>query len=532
MAGKVQPLLSVGDSGKRRKSAIRFHNAHGLLLDSLAEEADIQNSDRNFIEFREKLKTFQEIKATAPPEGLQGSLRSYQHESLCWFDFLKQFGFGGILADDMGLGKTIQVLSWLLLQKERKNKATALVVVPTSLIFNWEAEAERFCPQLKVLNYSGPGRKELETGFSEYDIILTTYGILRLDVEILKETKWDYLILDESQAIKNPDSQTAKAARILDADWKLCMTGTPLENKLDELWSQFNFINPGLLGFRKSFDDRFSKTIALGDEKQKELLQKLIRPFTLRRTKDQVTKDLPPKQESIIFCDMPPAQLKSYNKIRDHYRSEILAEVDQKGLGKSKMKVLEGLLRLRQAACHTALIGEKKSASGKLAELILNVQKIVAEGHKVLVFSQFTKFLKLIREEFESEGIEYEYLDGRTPLKTRKKRVTNFQSPDGPPVFCISLKAGGVGLNLTAADYVFIMDPWWNPAVESQAVDRTHRIGQTKNVFAYRFISTNSIDEKVVKLQDKKRDLAEILASGATSSVSKLTRKDLEELFS
>ncbi len=524
--------LSIGlaDSGRGKDAKLRFHSAHAMLLDELLDSAETKALPKKFADLRHRMRDFAGVTPPAPPQGLQGQLRPYQHEALGWLDFLAAFGFGGVLADDMGLGKTIQALSWLALKKERSAGGPTLVVAPTSLLFNWRDEAARFTPDLSVLTYAGLDRASLAEFFSEHDLVLTTYGLLRRDIEVLRLLRWSCLILDESQAIKNPDSQTAKAARILEADLRLCMTGTPLENRLDELWSQMHFLNPNMLGSRTGFDAKFGKPVAQGDEAARELLQRVIRPFVLRRTKEAVAKDLPEKQESLIRCDMSPGQAKVYARLRDHYRSEILAAVAAQGLNHSKIKVLEGLLRLRQAACHPELVGEN-AASGKLDELVRTLHEVVDEGHKALVFSQFTKFLALIRKRLEAEGLPYEYLDGRTPAKTRAQRVAAFQEPSGPPVFCISLKAGGVGLNLTAADYVFIMDPWWNPAVEAQAVDRTHRIGQDKKVFAYRLISADSIDEKVVKLQQEKRDLAEVLAQGSTSSLATLTREDLEALF-
>jgi superfamily II DNA or RNA helicase len=521
-------MLELGTAGRKKDQTLRFHTAHARLLDELLQECPDQ--PRDFLELRDRLKSFAGVTPPPPPLGFVGRLRPYQHDALGWFEFLASFGFGGILADDMGLGKTIQALAWMTLLKE-KGGGPHLVVGPTSLLFNWRDEAARFAPDLRVLIHAGQGRSGQKKLFQNHDLVLTTYGLLRRDVELLRKTKWTCLVLDESQAIKNPDSQTAKAARLLPAEHRLCLSGTPLENRLDELWSQMQFLNPGLLGSRQSFDARFVKPMAQGDTKACELLQHSIKPFVLRRTKEAVAKDLPDKQETIIRCEMPTAQAGIYERLHAHYRAEILAAVETKGIAQSQIKVLEGLLRLRQAACHPALVGDKDAGSGKLDELLRMVGDVVREGHKALVFSQFTKFLELIRKSFKEAGIEHEYLDGRTPLKSREKRVAAFQSPDGPPVFCISLKAGGVGLNLTAADYVFIMDPWWNPAVEAQAVNRAHRIGQDKNVFAYRLISQGTIDEKVLALQQEKKDLADTLMDGATSSIGALTREDLERLL-
>lgn len=522
-------LLDMGETGRRQDGVLRFHSAHAQLLDSLLDECPDQ--PRDFVAMRQKFKSFYGVTLPAPPTGLTGALRPYQREALGWFDFLAEFGFGGILADDMGLGKTVQALAWLLLFKERGGTGPSLVVGPTSLMFNWRDEAARFAPDLRVLTYTGQGRAGLEEQFQEHDLVLTTYGLLRRDVEVLRAVEWTCLILDESQAIKNPDSQTAKAARVLRSGHRLCLSGTPLENRLGELWSQMQFLNPGLLGSRKGFETRFTRPLAQGDAQARDLLQRSIRPFMLRRTKEAVAGDLPDKQETIVRCAMTDGQARIYERLHMHYRSEILSAVNEKGLEHAQMKVLEGLLRLRQVACHPALVGEKAADSGKLAELVRMVGDVVAEGHKALVFSQFTRFLEVIRKALNDAGIAHEYLDGRTPPRTREKRVASFQGPDGPPVFCISLKAGGVGLNLTAADYVFIMDPWWNPAVEAQAVNRAHRIGQDKNVFAYRLISRDSIDEKVLALQQEKKDLADTLLDGATTSIGALTREDLERLL-
>ncbi len=525
-------VLQLGDRGRAKDTELHFHSAHAVLLDNLLEEVEESEIDRDFVSLRSRIREFSGIAPKDPPQGFVGELRPYQREGLGWFEFLAGFGFGGVLADDMGLGKTIQALAGLLAFKNQGNNAPALIVAPTSLLFNWRNEADRFTPDLRVLSYVGTKRGALAEEIPSHDLVLTTYGLLRRDVQILREIDWGYVILDESQAIKNPDSQTAKAARVLRAQHRLCMTGTPVENRLDELWSQFQFLNPNMLGSRKSFESRFTRPISQGDLVCEDILRRTVRPFLLRRTKAEVAKDLPEKQESPLMCEMTPAQAKIYARMRDHYRSEVLASVDSVGMERSKIKVLEGLLRLRQVACHPGLVGEGKAGSGKLEECIQLLGSVLGDGHKVLIFSQFTSFLEIIRQRLDQERIEYLYLDGQTSPKERERRVAAFQAPGGPPVFCISLKAGGVGLNLTAADYVFIMDPWWNPAVEAQAVDRTHRIGQDKKVFAYRLICANSIDEKVLRLQQDKRKLAGMLEQEATSAITSLTRSDLKILFS
>ncbi len=529
--------LGLGVSTKvkaKEDGSLHFHNAHALILDELIEQADVSRVGTDFSDFRRRLKSFEGVCAPSVPQTLCGALRPYQCESLGWFDFLASFGFGGVLADDMGLGKTLSVLAWIALLCERNvdSPGPVLVVAPTSLVFHWQQEAERFCPSLRVLPYVGQKRLPLLDLIPSHDLIVTTYGVMRRDIMPLKDIMWRLVVLDESQAIKNPDAQTTKAARLLQAEQRICMTGTPLENKLDELWSQLNFLNPNVLGSRKDFDERFTKPVADGHEQAKSVLQALVKPFILRRTKKDVADDLPEKQESVLVCEPTPAQAKIYAKLRNHYRSEILSAIEADGLGRSKIKVIEGLLRLRQVACHPALVGEPKAGSGKLESMIERLSEVVSEGHKALVFSQFTKFLALIQERLNAIGIDPISLTGSTPLAKRKEHVETFQSPGGPPVFLISLKAGGVGLNLTAADYVFIMDPWWNPAAEAQAMDRAHRIGQTKTVFAYKLICKDTIDEQVLKLQDSKKDLARIIEHGTTSTIASLSRADLEALFS
>ncbi|WP_156921464.1 DEAD/DEAH box helicase [Desulfovibrio inopinatus] len=529
--GLGRSMRETAEGGDR----LRFHNAHALLLDDLLDQADQSRVGMDFSDFRRRMHAFAGIDPPEPPTLFHGTLRSYQRDALGWFDFLASFGFGGVLADDMGLGKTVSALAWLALLKERHPQSTpgpSLVVAPTSLVFHWQDEARRFCLALRVLPYIGKNRAALIEAIPEHDLVVTTYGLLRRDIAMLRDIDWTLVLLDESQAIKNPSAQTAKAARVLHAKHRVCMTGTPLENRLDELWSQLHFLNPDLLGSRKSFDERFSKPVSEGQEGAKSVLQALVKPFMLRRTKNSVAADLPEKQESVIVCEPTPAQAKVYAKLRKHYRNEILRTVDANGLARSKIKVIEGLLRLRQAACHPALVGEAEAGSGKLDTMIERLVEVVSEGHKALVFSQFTKFLSLIQERLDAVGLIYTRLDGRTSVAKRKERVESFQDASGPPVFLISLKAGGVGLNLTAADYVFIMDPWWNPAAEAQAMDRAHRIGQTKTVFAYKLICKDTIDEQVLKLQDAKKDLARIIEHGTTSTIASLTREDLDALFS
>jgi superfamily II DNA or RNA helicase len=525
--------LELGSSRKGSGQKLRFSVAQALILDAMLEEGTVEAFDDRFLEVKAALREFSGIKEVAVSPRFSGVLRPYQQESLGWFAFLKEFGFGGVLADDMGLGKTVQVLAWLAQEMGSEGSGPSLVVVPTSLLFNWQSEAGRFVPRMRVLNYAGSLRKGLVEEIGRADLVLTTYGLVRRDIKLLKDMEFHYVILDESQAVKNAGSQVSKAVRLLHARHRLCLTGTPLENHVGELWSQMEFLNPGLMGSAVVFGRRFAKPISQGSKAAQETLARMVRPFILRRTKDAVEQELPDKVEHIIRCPMTASQARLYAHVRDHYRASVMAAVERQGMNRSRVKALEGLLRLRQAANHPALIGEESAGSGKLEELMTLLQETIAGGHKALVFSQFTGMLGLVRSALDKMGgVSYEYLDGRTPQARREERVRRFQEDDAVRLFLISLKAGGVGLNLTAADYVFMIDPWWNPAVELQAVDRTHRIGQDKKVFTYRLISTDTVEEKVLALQERKRGLVSSILAGGQNMLRQLSKDDLEILFS
>ena len=523
----------LADLGTAENGALRFNASQAGVLDALlANQPEIQ-VDAAFEKVRERLRQFEGVVALDSPPGFHGELRPYQREGLGWLDYLQRFGFGGILADDMGLGKTIQVLALLQRRRYRRQaKGPALAVVPRSLVFNWIQEAAKFTPRLKVLDYTGPGRHSLREKFAEYDLIITTYGTLRTDITELTNFEFDYVMLDESQAIKNADSQSAKAARLLRARHRLAISGTPIENHLGELWSVIEFLNPGMLGSDTVFKKYASAGTGAGlDAADRILLAKTLRPFILRRTKAQVVQDLPEKTEQTLYCDMETEQRRCYDELRVHYRDALLRK-DAVELNRSKIEVLEALLRLRQAACHPGLINPDVSSepSAKLEMLLPSIAEVVEEGHKVLVFSQFTSFLAIVRERLDQEQLVYEYLDGRT--RNRAAKVERFQNDPDCPIFLISLKAGGLGLNLTAAEYVYLLDPWWNPAVEAQAIDRSHRIGQTQHVFAYRLICRGTVEEKILELQQKKRDLADAILNADNRVISTLTREDLEFLLS
>ena len=512
--------------GERADDALRFGKGQVGLLDALLAAQPEAPVDETFARARERLRRFDQIKPAREPRGFRGELRPYQREGLGWLRFLQEFGFGGCLADDMGLGKTVQVLA-LLLSRRDKVERPSLIVAPRSLIFNWIDEARHFAPSLRLLDQSQPGRQRDPAAWEGADAVLITYGTLRRDAAILKDVGFDYVILDEAQAIKNAQSETAKAARLLKADHRLALSGTPVQNHLGELWSLFEFLNPGMLGRAAAFQG------VLDDEgPEHALLSTLLRPFILRRTKEQVAKELPKKTEQTLYCDLEGEQLKLYRSLRDQYRQSLLAHVDREGMARSKMHVLEALLRLRQAACHPALVApdRPKLTSAKVETLLPLLTEVIDEGHKVLVFSQFTSFLKQIVPVLEKQGIVFEYLDGQT--RDRAARVRRFQEDPACSVFLVSLKAGGLGLNLTAAEYVFILDPWWNPAAEAQAVDRAHRIGQTRPVFAYRIIARDTVEEKVLELQRTKRQLADAILTEDNSVIRGLKREDLEALLS
>lgn len=522
-------------TGELEQDHVRFLPSQAALLDAWLAAQPSVSCDETFARIRGALSRFERVDPVEPPPTFRGVLRPYQRDALAWFEFLRQFGFGGCLADEMGLGKTVMVLAALEArridrERDRSSPQPSLVVVPRSLVFNWRQEASRFAPKLRVLDYTGGGRRDLVEDISEHDIVLTTYGTLRRDVGHLKEIAFDYVILDEAQAIKNATTSAAKSARLLKAQYRLALSGTPVENHLGELWSLFEFLNPGVLGSASLFSTAGGTTRAVDDESL-TLLARGLRPFILRRTKDLVASDLPARTEQTLYCDLEPPQREIYDELRNHYRAALLGRIERDGLGRSKMQILEALLRLRQAACHPALIDKAQAGdpSAKFDVLIPRLQELLEDGRQVLVFSQFTTLLGLLRTKLDEASLAYEYLDGRT--RNREARVTRFQNGE-VPLFLVSLKAGGLGLNLTAAEYVFLLDPWWNPAVEAQAIDRAHRIGQTRPVFAFRLIARDTVEEKVLQLQASKRRLADAIVRADEGLIRDLRREDLELLLS
>ncbi len=519
--------------GEINSDGVSISKHHFSLIDELYDEIDDDDIRKEIEEKKTKLIEFDRIKNIKKPRGVTAKMRDYQTHGFNWLNFLNEFKMGGCLADDMGLGKTLQVICLLQHQKNNKVKEPNLVVVPTSLIFNWQNEIEKFASGLKVKVVSGAKRNKDTKEFKKYNIILITYGLILRDIDYLKDYQFNYVILDESQAIKNPNSKRYKAVRLLKAYHRLVMTGTPVENSTMDLYSQMSFVNPGLLGTATFFKDYFAKAIEKDkNETRTEELKKLIKPFLIRRTKEQVATELPEKTEMILYCELEPAQRKVYNAFRDKYKNYLLGKIEEDGLGKSKMYVLEGLLKLRQICNSPALLADKEDygdESAKIKELLMHVNENTGQ-HKILVFSQFVKMLDLIKKALELESIKYEYLDGKT--KNRQEKVNNFQHNDKVRVFLISLKAGGTGLNLTSADYVYIVDPWWNPAVEAQAIDRCYRIGQDKHVMAYKMICKDTVEEKIVELQNRKMKMVKDIVSTDDTILKSLTKNDIEDLFS
>ncbi len=527
---KLEKYFRIGEI---KKDKLEISKLRFSILDELLENVTDEGILLEIAEKKQRLKHFTQIGETKVPKQIKASLRHYQKEGLNWLNFLDEMQWGGILADDMGLGKTLQVLAFLQLQTNQK-KGVNLIVVPTTLLFNWKNELKKFAPQLKTLYYYGTDREKTTSDFTQYNLIITTYGILVRDIEILSQYRFNYAVLDESQAIKNPASHRYKAASLIVARNKIALTGTPIENSTFDLFAQMSFANRGFFGSIQKFKENYSIPIDKeGNEAIAVELNKLINPFVLRRTKEMVAPELPDKTEDIIYCEMEPGQRRIYDAYRNEYRNRLLDKIDQDGMEKSKMMILEALTRLRQICDSPALLNSdeiSENESVKIKELVRHITMKTGR-HKILVFSQFVRMLGLIRDELSKLNIEFEYLDGQSSSKQREQSVNHFQENENLRVFLISLKAGGTGLNLTAADYVYVVDPWWNPAVENQAVDRCHRIGQDKKVFAYRMICTNTVEEKILDLQSKKTKIAGDIIQSDESILKKLDKNDITALF-
>jgi len=525
---EIELLTAAGKTGKLPLS-------QAGRVQELLQQVDESNVSANAKLLFKKLASIDEIKKMRKPRGLKATLRPYQEQGLSWLRFIHDLASGGVLADDMGLGKTIQTIALLLsIKAEKKTQPLrALIVAPTSVVTNWVRELERFGPTLTVALWHGAGRKEQKDELNQVNVVITSYALLRRDIDLLKKLRLDYAILDEAQNIKNPISATAQAAKELKAARRLALTGTPIENRLSEIWSIFEFVSPGLLGPLAKFEERFARPIDQGDSKQAARLRATIHPFILRRTKMEVAKDLPPKIEVDKIVDLMPDQRAIYLQVLREVRATVMGEVERVGVAKSQLHILAGLTKLRQAACDPRLLGLPRDFShddsGKLSALRELVDEVESGGHKVLVFSQFVSMLKLMAAALDEDKIRYEYLDGSTI--DRQGRIERFQEDPTVPVFLISLKAGGSGLNLTSADTVIHFDPWWNPAVEDQASDRAHRIGQKKVVTVYRLIAGGTIEEKILELKQKKKDLVESVLSEDAGGAKRLTKDVLDDLF-
>jgi hypothetical protein len=516
----------VGES--IRTSKINFSLIDDLYKEEIAE-SEVQLEIQSL---KNKIKNFKSIEAVKLPKGLKATLRDYQKEGLNWLNFLDEFNFGGCLADDMGLGKTIQIISFILSQKEKNKKATNLVVVPTSLIFNWTREIEKFAPSLKVFSNYGTSRAKNAKEFEKCDVVLTSYGTLISDIIILKEFEFNYIFLDESQAIKNPESQRYKSVRLLKARNRIVLTGTPIENNTFDLYAQFSFANPGIFGSKQRFKDEFATPIdKFKDTTRAKELQARINPFILRRTKKQVAKELPDKTEIIMYCEMGANQRKVYDAYKNEIREMLLTKNKDESPANKSMLLLQGLTKLRQICNSPAILSDEEDYGHESAKIEVLLEEILSKHkhHKLLIFSQFVSMLDLIRAELDKHEISHEYLTGQT--KDREEKVHRFQNDNEIRVFLISLKAGGTGLNLTEADYVYLVDPWWNPAVENQAIDRCYRIGQKKNVVAVRLITPDTIEDKIVALQSTKKELAEDIVQTDQNALKTLSQNELLNLF-
>ena len=491
-------------------------------------------SDR-FKTFWEQMSTFSTVETLTLPQGINAEFREYQLKGFGWLWFMYKYGLNGILADDMGLGKTLQALTVLQKAKEEDGPMPTLVIAPTTVVFNWESEIQKFAPTLSCLKLQGGERKQFFKKIPEYDVVITSYALVRRDIAKLKDINFRYIILDESQNIKNATSQTAQAVKQLNSQHKLALSGTPIENKLEELWSVFDFLMPGFLFTMADFNSRYVNPIM---ERQDKIVEKRLKlqiyPFILRRMKRDVAKDLPDKVENIAYCELTDEQKDFYLQVLDSTKEELFKSIEQNGLEKSRLSIFSALLRMRQICCHPRLYDKNNVknviSSGKFEKLKVMLEEIISEKHRILLFSQFVDMLDIVKAWLEKTGIKYEYLTGRT--KDRQGAVERFNNDPTIPIFLISLKAGGTGLNLTGADYVIHYDPWWNPAVEDQATDRAYRIGQKKKVFVYRLITRNTVEEKIQKLKTIKRNLVDSVISVDRNITKSLTMDDIREIFS
>jgi len=530
---KFSLLFKMADANGKKLRVSKFNFS---VIDDMHDLIDDEEIKKELSEKKDKLlnENPEKYNAIAVPDQLNAVLRPYQIAGFQWLAYLASVKWGGLLADDMGLGKTIQTLTFLQHYKNTEGQLRAIVVCPTTLLFNWENEINKFVPELTYIIHHGPNRTAKHSSLAPYNIVISTYGTLRSDVEMFMKNEIDYLILDESQTIKNPTSKVAKAAQLLPCRNRIALSGTPMQNNTFDIFSQMNFLNPGMLGNKEFFKQNFAKPVdKMQDVEAKQHLRKLIYPFLLRRTKEQVAQDLPEKTEVTLFCEMGKEQRAVYDAYRNLYRSQILGTIETQGIQKSQFAILQGLMKLRQICDSPAILKEEvkyDNNSVKLDELVRELEENVG-NHKVLIFSQFLGMLSLIKDKLKESDIQHQYFDGSYTAQQREVAIRDFQDNEECRVFLISLKAGGMGLNLTAADYVYIIDPWWNPAVEQQAIDRTHRIGQTQKIVAYRFICKDTVEEKIMTLKEKKNLLVKDIVSDDTNIIKQLTKEDVNYLF-
>ena len=524
---QIEAMAEEFDSKKLHLAQMPFMmgeiTRHGL-------KSDI---DQNVLAIYDELKKFESIDPVVLPQSLSGVLRDYQSKGVDWLAFLNKYRFGGVLADEMGLGKTLQALAMIQMEMEKGNKLPSLVVCPTTLVWNWQEEIKKFLPNVKTLVLNGNHRRDLFDEISKADVIITAYSLLRRDIELYKKISFNYVILDEAQNIKNRNTQNAQVAKTLKASKRLAMTGTPVENSIMDLWSIFDFLMPGFLGGAEKFKKRYEIPITKFQDKDQLIkLSNRILPFVLRRLKKDVIKDLPEKIEQVSYCELEPTQAKIYAQMIESARAIATKSVSEHGFEKSRMVILTLILRLRQICCHPMIAGVDlghRSVSGKMELLKETISELLVGGHKVLIFSQFVSMLKIMEEYLEREQIAYAYMDGSS--KDRQEEVERFNNDPSLKVFLLSLKVGGVGLNLTSADTVIIYEPWWNPAVENQAIDRVHRIGQNNSVLAYRLIAKGTIEEKMLELQNRKRFLMDSLILSEENIGKKLDWEDIKFLL-
>lgn len=521
----VHKFKMMARLGQESEEGLRISKVQALFLSSFFVDDRSFFIEDNANNLEHVIDSVKQLPEAEPSSSFSGDLRAYQKKGLSWLELLQEQDIGGILADDMGLGKTVMVLA--ALSKEGKEKSThyrSLIVSPKTLVFNWISEAKKFTPSLDFIEYTGPKRKELLANATQDSVIVTTYHTLRQDIDDFKDKTFQFLVMDEAHYIKNADSQSYMACRMLQAEHKFALTGTPIENSIQDLFSLLSVVNPGLI--TDSSAQRIEK-----DPEAIKVLARALQPFVLRRTKEQVLTELPDKVEQIVYCELSQEERKKYDELKNFYWQQISHGGGETGVNTNRIQVLEALLRLRQAACHQGLLDEKQKdfVSAKFECLLEHIETVLAEGKKALIFSQFTSLLGLFSRQLEARGIKFGYLDGKT--KDRAEIVNEFQNNDELKLFLISLKAGGVGLNLTAAEFVFILDPWWNPAAENQAIDRAHRIGQEKTVFAYKIIARDTIEEKILELQKSKLELAKNVVGTDQSLLKNLSMDDLKYLF-